>query len=979
MLRNASVRPDEARPHRLVRALAAQGFEGDVSDDSLQRLVAGTDNSIYQLRPALLLHPRSGADLNRIVRAAIADPADPVPLTMRGGGTGTNGQSLTSGVVVDVSRHMNRILQMDIQARTVTVEPGVVLDQLNAALAPHDLFFPPSVSTASRATIGGMVATDASGKGSRLYGKTSAWIEALDVVLSDGTDWTVEAMPVAEADRIALSPGIVGDVHRTVLAVARDHAETIAQVFPPLNRSLTGYNLRDVWQPGGPFDLARLLAGSEGTLAITKAITLRLARRPKHRSLVVARYASFDTALRDVQPLLDAEPSAIEVLDDKVLALASQDILWTGLEAVLGGPAPQPVKGLNFIEFVGDDPETIDRAMARAQALLAVSPHRAMDWKPVRDAETIRQLWRLREQSVGLLGRLGGRRQGTAFVEDTAVPPERLADFAAEFRAILDSHGLDYGMFGHADVGCLHVRPALDMADPADARLIRPVSDAVAALAKRYGGLLWGEHGRGFRGEYSPLFFGPELYPALEAIKGAFDPLGILNPGKLASPDGKGKVDRIDAVPLRGEADRAIDAVRTKEFDRAIACNGNAACHSWDLSEPMCPSYKATRDRVQSPKGRAVALREWARLASERDRGADVGTALEAATEGLKATLDTCLSCKACSNQCPVKVDIPTMKSRFLADYYRARPRPLRDRILAGMEAALPLARRFPRAANLVLSSTGFRRMARRRLALVDLPSISPPRRDSLQRVAAPASGRKVVVLNDSFTGSFDGKVQEAAVGALRLLGFNAALSPAWANGKAEHVLGMPERFSQKARRAQAMRARLAEGGATLVSLDAATGLMFGQEYQDVHPLASAPPVLPVEAFLAQAIASGALSPFQPASAGACRVHLHCTERTARPETADLWRGVLGHFGFEAVAPALGCCGMAGMFGHEAEHAGLSRRIFDLSWQPSLDGHDSAQILATGFSCRCQTERFAGFRPAHPIEAIFNRLKVHAA
>ncbi|WP_182422267.1 FAD-binding and (Fe-S)-binding domain-containing protein [Aureimonas sp. ME7] len=979
MTRDASASADERQSEGFARSLGLEGFEGETSGDLAQRLVAGTDNSIYQLRPALVLYPRSGGDLNRIVRAAISDPRSPVPLTVRGGGTGTNGQSLTSGVVIDVSRHMNRILRLDTQARTVTVEPGVVLDQLNAALAPHGLFFPPTVSTASRATIGGMVATDASGKGSRIYGKTSAWVEAMDVVLSDGTDWSVAAMPAEEADGIATGADLAADIHRTVLGVARDHAETIARVFPDLNRSLTGYNVRDVLRPGGPFDLARLLAGSEGTLAITKAITLRLAARPKHRALVVARYASFDTALRDVQTLLVAEPSAIEVLDDKVLALATQDILWTGIETVLGGPATEPVKGLNFIEFVGDDPDAIDRAIAQAEALLAASPHRAVDWKPIRDAGTIRRLWVLREKSVGLLGRLGGRRQGTAFVEDTAVPPERLADFVAEFRAILDRHGLRYGMFGHADVGCLHVRPALDMAVPTDAALIRPVSDEVAALAKRYGGLLWGEHGRGFRGEYSPLFFGSELYPALEAIKGAFDPLGIFNPGKLARPNGRGQIDRIDAVPMRGEADRAIDAGRAQAFDRAIACNGNAACHSWDRSEPMCPSYKATRDRVQSPKGRAVALREWARLASERDRGADVGTALEAMTEEVKATLDTCLSCKACSNACPVKVDVPAMKSRFLADYYRTRPRPARHTLMAGMEAALPLASRFPAIANAVLSAPRFRQLARARFGLVDLPTIVPARRGRLRAVPRPAAGRKVIVLADSFTGAFDGSVPEAAVGALRLLGFAAVLSPSWANGKAEHVLGLQEGFSRKARRAQALRARLVRDGATLVSLDAATGLLFEQEYQDAHPLASTPVVLSIEAFLSDAIASGEVRAAPPASSGSCRVHLHCTERTSRPETADRWRQVLGHFGFEAAVPALGCCGMAGMFGHEAEHAELSRRIFDLSWGPGVAGHDPAEIFATGFSCRCQTKRFAGFRPSHPIEAIFARLKGQAA
>ncbi len=294
------------------------------------------------------------------------------------------------------------------------------------------------------------------------------------------------------------------------------------------------------------------------------------------------------------------------------------------------------------------------------------------------DPAIIGHLLSLREKAVGLLGRMDGTRQGTAFVEDTAVPPERLADFVAEFRAILDRHGLSYGMYGHADVGCLHVRPALDMRNSADALKIRPVSDEVAALAKRYGGLFWGEHGRGYRGEFSPLFFGPVLYAELGRIKRVFDPANVLNPGKLATPDPADRIDRIDSVALRGEADRHIAANLASEVDRAIACNGNAACHNWNAFDPMCPSYKATRDRVQSPKGRATLLRSWAAMASRRDRGELVHRELGDLEASLTASLDTCLSCKACSTLYPVKVDVPTMKARFLSRYYANRRRPLR-------------------------------------------------------------------------------------------------------------------------------------------------------------------------------------------------------------------------------------------------------------------------------------------------------------
>ena len=527
----------------LLRRLDQAGFAGDAEDGIGARQVASTDNSIYQVRPAAIVYPRTGDDVTLLVRT-LTDTD--LSLTARGGNTGTNGQSLNDGIIVDFARHMRGIGAFDPAADTITVEPGVVLDQLNAFLKPHGRFFPPMVSTASRATIGGMVATDASGKGSRRWGKTSDYIVAIDLTLSDGTPWRAEPMTRAEAEAIAAGSGIVADIHREALRIVTERADDIAAIFPEMNRGLTGYNLQKTWDAAADrFFLGYLLAGSEGTLAITRSISLRVAHRPKKRALAVIRYAAFDTAMRDVQRLIAADPVAIEILDDKVLGVARSDIIWSSVEGLLGGASDAPVAAMNFVEFTADDDATIDAGLA---ALADIGPQG--DMRIVRDDAAIGQLWTLREKSVGLLARLGGARQGIPFVEDTAVPPEKLADFVAEFRALLDGHGLNYGMFGHADVGCLHVRPFLDLRDPAQATLIRPNSDEVARLTKSYGGLLWGEHGRGYRGEFSPLFFG-SLYPELQALKAAFDPHNRLNPGKLAAPAGQ-PIDRIDGVALRG-------------------------------------------------------------------------------------------------------------------------------------------------------------------------------------------------------------------------------------------------------------------------------------------------------------------------------------------------------------------------------------------------------------------------------------------
>ncbi|MEH3041827.1 MAG: FAD-binding and (Fe-S)-binding domain-containing protein [Sphingomonas paucimobilis] len=948
----------------LLRRLHQAGFAGDAEDGIGARQVASTDNSIYQVRPTAILYPRSGDDVALLVRE-LADTG--LSLTARGGNTGTNGQSLNDGIIVDFARHMRGIGDFDPQTGTVTVEPGVVLDQLNAFLKPHGRFFPPMVSTASRATIGGMVATDASGKGSRRWGKTSDYIVALDVTLSDGTPWRAEPMTRGEAEAIAAGSGIVADIHREALRIVTTRADDVAAIFPEMNRGLTGYNLQRTWDAAADrFFLGFLLAGSEGTLAITRSITLRVAHKRKKRALAVIRYGAFDTAMRDVQRLVAADPVAIEIVDDKVLGVARSDIIWSSVEGLLGGASDVPVAAMNFVEFTADDDATIDAGLA---ALTAIGPQG--DMRIVRDDAAIGQLWTLREKSVGLLARLGGARQGIPFVEDTAVPPEKLADFVAEFRALLDGHGLNYGMFGHADVGCLHVRPFLDLRDPDQAALIRPISDEVARLTKAYGGLLWGEHGRGYRGEFSPLFFG-SLYPELQALKAAFDPHNRLNPGKLAAPAGQ-PVDRIDGVPLRGEADRRIDAIRSKDFDRAVACNGNGACFAWDALDVMCPSYKATRDRAQSPKGRASLLRAWARLDSIAKPTPAETAERDALAADTHASLATCLSCKACTTFCPVKVDVPTMKSRFAERYWARRTRPLRHRVVAQMETMLAAARAMPGIASRVADSDRAKAMLERTLGYVDLPAfaIADPRtlpplvsRAKLNALPPEARATIVVLIEDSFTASFDGPLVAAAGRVLTACGYTVLRLPPRSNGKILHLLGMRSRFARIARARMAEARALADLGVRLAGLDAATALMFTQEFTEMT--GESIDVAGLETLLAEAVGQGR-TPTPTQTVPAQRLLGHCTEQALRPQALTLWKETLAGFGIAAAPTRTGCCGMAGLFGHEAANQKLSRDIFALSW---ADATQDDAMLATGFSCRCQTKRLTGRRPLHPVELI---------
>lgn len=958
-------------------ALLAAGFGGEVETAYATRAVMATDNSIYRILPEAVLYPADEGDLVKVVRLAASARFGRIPLTARGGGTGTNGQSLSSGVLIDFSRHMNRIQAFDPDMMQVRVEPGVVLGQLNAYLKPHGYFFPPMVSTADRATIGGMVATDASGKGSRRYGKTSDYVEALDLLLADGTLHTAQRYPREAVAEFIAQGGHVGAIYTEATRIIRENADRIAAVFPKMNRGLTGYNLQGLADGDSGFSLVKLLAGSEGTLAITRSIQLKVARLPEQSALVVIRYASFQSALDHVQPLLASDPLAIEILDGKVLELAEKDVLWQQIDAALGGVARAPVRGLNVVEFAGSA-EQVEAGIARISAQLQ-RDRIALDWTTVREPAMRQRIWELREKSVGLLASKQTGGQGTAFVEDTAVPPESLPAYVAEFAALLDSYGLTYGMFGHADVGCLHVRPMLDMKQSSDAALIRPISDAVVALTKKYGGLLWGEHGRGFRGEYSPVFFGPQLFAELGRIKAVFDPNNVLNPGKLASPDGSA-LRRIDAVPLRGEMERIVAPGQATRFDRSLACNGNGACFTWDPDVSMCPSYKGTRDRTQSPKGRAVLLRELA-VARSAKRGAAEISGLE---EMAMNSLGTCLSCKACTTQCPVKVDVPTMRARFFEDYYSSRRRPLRHRAIAALETVGPWLQRVHRPVNALAHARLGRFVSKTLLDMVDLPRFSPPVHSlplaspaRLRRLDEQARARTVVIVQDSFTGLFEADIVKAATEVLDRLDYHVLLAPMHAGGKPLHVLGMMRRFRKVAERARKALEEIAASGVTLVGLEPSTNFLDREEYVKELGKQSGYTVLALDEILSKAVVDRAppRASHRPAPGTVYRLAPHCTERTARPTVGQRWRDIFAAFGLVLETERTGCCGMAGLFGHERENAELSARIYDLSWRQLAETSAPGTLLATGFSCRCQVERLSQRQARHPIMVLRDLLR----
>ena len=990
------------RYHDFLNALRDAGFAGEISARDADRTVLSTDNSIYQRLPQAVVCPAHVEDV-MLLASLLSQPSyREIKVAPRGGGTGTNGQSLTDGIVVDLSRNMNAILEINVQQRWVRVQAGVVKDQLNAALKAHGLFFAPELSTSNRATVGGMINTDASGQGSCTYGKTRDHVLDLEMVLLGGERFTSHRLPAADVTPWLDRPGRAGDLFRTAHRISRDQADLIRDKFPPLNRCLTGYDLAHLQQDDGGFDLNSVLCGAEGSLGFVVEARLNVLPIPAYSTLVNISYASFMDALHDARALIQKRPLSIETVDSKVLQLAMKDIVWNDVGDYFSQDTAAPVRGINLVEFSGDDAQALEREVAGfVQHLRSDRTVTRLGHTIASGNDAVKRVYAMRKRAVGLLGNVQGEARPQPFVEDTAVPPERLADYIAEFRALLDSYGLQYGMFGHVDAGVLHVRPALDMKDPAQAALVRPISDAVAALTRKHGGLLWGEHGKGVRSEYAPAFFG-ELYPALQAIKQCCDPYNQLNPGKIAtSPATEQALLKIDGVPTRGEHDRQIDERVWQSYGAAMHCNGNGACYNYDTDDAMCPSWKATRDRVHSPKGRASLMREW--LRQQDVAGGDVlqaAKAMDASRESLLSeprklrrsdrgedfshevydAMAGCLACKSCAGQCPVKVNVPDFRSRFLQLYHQRYRRPLRDYLVGMLETMLPALARFPRAYNYIAGQHWLRGLTARWIGLVDSPAldgtdlaavlqkwdVQPATAQSLSSLSGQERERSVVLVQDAFTRYFETSLVADFVELASRLGYRVWLAPYLPNGKPLHVHGFMARFARAAiTNAQSLSA-LAQSGVALVGIDPAMTLVYRQEYLKVDAIGDVPRVALPQEWLEQVAAS---RPRGQAVAASYRLIAHCTEKTNAPDSTRQWKQVFAGFGLALKLEEAGCCGMSGTYGHEARNLATSKTIYAQSWERKLEAGGD-ELLATGYSCRSQVKRLSERGLRHPLQVL---------
>ncbi len=951
---------------------------GEVRFDRLARALYSTDASVYQIVPLGVVFPKSDADIAATVETCARFG---VPLTLRGGGTSQAGQCIGPGVVLDCSRHFHRILEIDPSERWARVQPGCVLDELNRALLPHGLHFPLDISTSDRATIGGMIANNSSGTHSLVHGKTLDHVLELQAILANGDRLKLRSL---KDDEIELKCGRndrEGECYRTVRRLAAEHAEEIERRYPRILRRVGGYNL-DRFVPGEPFNLAQLLVGSEGTLAVTLEAKLHLETLPRAKALLVLQFADLLDALAVTPSILAHRPSAVEVLDKYILDATRLNAEAARLRDFLVGD-PDAVL---IVEFYGEDDAEV---FARLKALETDIRNRQLCFHCHRATDSLAQarIWKLRRLALGLSMAEKGDAKAISFVEDTAVAVEHLRDYIADFQAILRRHDTKAGIYAHASVGCLHVRPVLNLKTESGVRAFEEIASAVADLVLKYGGALSGEHGDGLvRSPFQEKMYGSTLYRAFREIKRTFDPVNILNPGKI-----------VDAPPLTanlryGPRYLTPDVPTTFDFSAeggivraAELCAGVGECRK-ARGGSMCPSYRATRDEQHGTRGRANALRLALTGQVELHGLAD---------PALREALDLCLECKACKSECPTNVDMARLKAEFYHQYYRRHGHPLRNRIFGHIAEISRWGSRLAPLSNWLMRSTPARWLNDKLLG-IEARRVPPAfarrtlRQQFRSRKADPTNvPPDVLLFPDTFANYYEPAVGLAAVELLERAGRRVTMDgnselaccgrPMISNGLLDRAVVLAERNVRSLYRwaAEGKPILACEPSCILTLKDDYPALLRGELRRMSETVADACSTF--EDFMERQYLvferQGGPSPFaQPSRALNLLVQPHCHQRSLTGTNSLL--ALLRRIPNATVADLdAGCCGLAGSFGYEKEHYEVSRQIAALQLVPAIQSTSTESVIvAPGFSCRMQIAHCTGRRSVHPAQILLDRM-----
>jgi FAD/FMN-containing dehydrogenase/Fe-S oxidoreductase len=946
------------------RALKAS-ITGEVRFDTFSRVLYSTDASIYQIVPLGVVVPADEDDLATAIRIAAETQT---PVLARGGGTSLAGQAIGRAIILDCSKYLNRILSLDPAARQARVQPGVIQDDLNLAARPYGLRLGPDTATSNRATLGGMIGNNSCGARSIVYGKMMDHVQQMRVRLVDGTeldlhrDHTRHQMPAPS--------GRESEIVHAVAAIIARNREEIDQRFPKILRRVSGYNLDALLRD--PADLISLLVGSEGTLGVVTEATVGLVPLPRHTMLMVLHFPDLFAALEAVPSILRFAPSAVELIDRMVLDMTRAQLEHARrMTFVQGDP-----DALLIVELSGDDGgEVDDRAAALERSMHADGTAYAC----VRAVTPADQdnIWRVRKAGQGLLQGVRGEAKPITFVEDTAVSPDRLAPYMRRFKGVLDAQGVRAAFYAHASVGCLHVRPLINLKDRRDIEKMKTIAQAVGDLVIEFGGTMSGEHGDGLaRSWFVERFFGPQIYAAFRATKQLFDPLGLMNPGKIVD------APPIDQALRYGTDYRTMPVATYFDWSRdggfagsVELCSGLGACRKTSEGT-MCPSYMVTREEEHSTRGRANLLRAVL---------SGVLPADEMTGPRLYAALDLCLECKGCKAECPANVDMAKMKAEFLAQYHAAHGLPLRARLFGRYRvttrwgsAAAPLSTWVARSAPVRWVLDRLVGIDRRR----QLPPFARPTFlqwwQSRTPLASQVMSRGTVALfADTFMIYNYPEVGRAAVEVLERLGYAVELAPAVCCSRTLISKGMLSDARQAARRAVAALLPLVGHGVPIVGCEPSCLLTFRDEVPDLVPgddaQGLARHVFLIDEFLAS---EHRRRPLRLTGGGGrpALVHGHCHQK-ALVGTSAL-RTVLETAGFAVQLVDAGCCGMAGSFGFEKEHYDISMAIGERQLLPAVRRlPPDVPAVVMGVSCRQQIAHGTGRNPVHLVELLARTLQ----
>ena len=959
-------------PADLARQIESD-IEGEVRFDRYSRVLYSTDASVWQIEPIGAVIPRHHGDVRSLLQICSRHQ---VPVLPRGGATSLSGQTVGHAVHVDFSKYMHNILETNLEEEWVRVQPGVVQDQLGRHLRPFGYQFGPNTSSASRGTVGGMIGNNSAGSHSIVYGKTIDHVLELRCVFSDGSEAWLRPVGHGEMETLSAGDSLVPSLYRELPRIGAAYREAILERFPRILRRVSGYNLDELVVNGdrfgagystrpGPLNLSRIIVGCEGTLAVVTEAKLRIVRSPAAKGILVVHFRSVFDAVDAAEQIVSTGPSAAELIDEFILNNARAN---PSFAEKLGWVEPN-AQAVMVVEYYGESQGEVASKLERLSHLLQ-STRTGYGYLPVTDPARQAEIWAVRKEALGILMSVKGDHKPIAFVEDPAVPIETMGRFLKDFREILGKHDAHGGYYGHASVGCLHVRPMVNLKEPSEVRKMAAIADEVFGIVMNYGGSMSGEHGDGIaRSRYNQWLFGEEIYRGFLELKNALDPHNILNPGKVVNAPEITEDLRWGAGYRTLPVQTKLDFGQEGGFARSIEmCNGAGVCRK-RMAGTMCPSYHATLEEEHSTRGRANALR--AALSGELPPE-------EFTSHRMHDVLDLCLACKACKTECPSNVDMAKIKAEWLSHYYDRHGVPLAAKAFARVETLYRWGSKAASVANWAGALRPVRWLNEQLLHVDRRRSLPPFARQTFRewfgrRVPDARSGSRgaVILLDDCFLNHNYPEVGRAAVAILEAAGFAVRLADKRCCGRPMLSKGLLGEARSAAEHNIRELGKHAAAGTPIVGCEPSCLLTLRDEYIDLVPGEAAKTVaehaLMLDEFLVRQDDLGI-----EWKDGKRRVlfHGHCHQKAqmGSQPSLDALRLVPGLTVEEVNS---GCCGMAGSFGFEKGHYEISRKIGAERLFPAVEAAaPETEIAVSGVSCRQQIDHFTGRRARHLVEVL---------